>query len=313
MGNVMIKFAMNVFLFCIFLMLFYMMGLFFWGGYTHKMFQKNLYYVRGSDAFTYTKLKDVQEIEDTDILFLGSSHCYRGIDTRFFFKHDLNTFNLGTSSQTPMQTYFLLKRYLKKVNPKLIVFETFPAMLCADGVESSLDILSNDEIGWDYFLLAFKTPNAKVMNTICYAFLQQLFANNDFVEPKRSKKDSYIKGGYVQRKFSTSGYGEYQNGSWKINPEQLDFYKACISLFEYEKIEYVLIEAPMASYRYNSYSNNNKIDSVFSSLGSFKNFNGVSKLDDSLHFYDNHHLNQDGVLIFNNDLYNWLKEEHFIR
>lgn len=33
--------------------------------------------------------------------------------------------------------------------------------------------------------------------------------------------------------------------------------------------------------------------------GEYYDFNGLPELDDSLHFYDNVHLNQEGVEIFN--------------
>ena len=38
------------------------------------------------------------------------------------------------------------------------------------------------------------------------------------------------------------------------------------------------------------------------SFGDYTNFNNNSCLNDSLHFYDNNHLNQAGVEIFNKEL-----------
>ena len=39
-----------------------------------------------------------------------------------------------------------------------------------------------------------------------------------------------------------------------------------------------------------------------STYSKFYNFNEIIDLNDSLHFFDSHHLNQNGVKIFNNKL-----------
>ena len=38
------------------------------------------------------------------------------------------------------------------------------------------------------------------------------------------------------------------------------------------------------------------------SSAEYYNFNNIMEVDDSLHFYDAHHLNQDGVELFNEKL-----------
>ena len=45
------------------------------------------------------------------------------------------------------------------------------------------------------------------------------------------------------------------------------------------------------------------------SYGTYYNFNEMISLDDSLHFYDSHHLNQNGVNIFNAKLIDVLLTE----
>ncbi|NHW60088.1 hypothetical protein HA378_33495, partial [Escherichia coli] len=75
-----------------------------------------------------------------------SSHAYRGFDTRVFSKNGISSFNLGSSSQSPINTQVLLKQYLDRIKPKMIVYEVYAGTLSADGVESSLDMLSNNKI-----------------------------------------------------------------------------------------------------------------------------------------------------------------------
>ena len=82
----------------------------------------------------FTRLKEVKTVKNVDILFLGSSHTYRGFDTSIFHDCGYSAFNLGSSSQTPIQTLTLANRYLKQLNPKLVVLEVYPGNFTGDGV-----------------------------------------------------------------------------------------------------------------------------------------------------------------------------------
>ena len=69
----------------------------------------------------YFSIDEAKEVKNVDILILGSSHSYLGIDTRTFNNIGYSAFNLGTTAQTPIQTELLLNRYLNSINPKIIV------------------------------------------------------------------------------------------------------------------------------------------------------------------------------------------------
>jgi len=69
-----------------------------------------------------------------------------------------------------------------------------------------------------------------------------------------------------------------------------------------EGIDVVLVQAPVSSFEYSKFDNHSRFDSTMSSYTRYYNFNTILNLDDSLHFYDSHHLNQKGVEIFNNTL-----------
>ena len=107
---------------------------------------KNVRSCVGCYGHLYSRVKDAEKIKNPDILFIGSSHSYRGFDTRVFQKHGIKAFNLGSSSQTPINSKVLLKQYLDKINPKMVVIEAYAGTISADGVESSLDLLSNNKI-----------------------------------------------------------------------------------------------------------------------------------------------------------------------
>ena len=69
----------------------------------------------------FSRSRDAENIKNPDILFLGSSHAYRGFDTRMFSQANISSFNLGSSSQSPINTQVLLKQYLQKINLKLLL------------------------------------------------------------------------------------------------------------------------------------------------------------------------------------------------
>src|SRR5690606_34946967 len=103
----------------------------------------NLNYRIGSHGHLFSRLSEADTIQNVDILIIGSSHAYRGYDVRLFGSNGSKVFNLGSSAQTPIQTEYLVNKYINDFKPKFIVFDIYPKVLCIDGVESTMDLLSN--------------------------------------------------------------------------------------------------------------------------------------------------------------------------
>lgn len=294
------RFFGNITLFFLFAGVLYVFSTFMWGYYKYGYNQK----MRG--GHTQTRLTEAQNHDgNLDVLFLGSSHTYRGFDPRNF--EGLKTFNLGSSSQTPLQTHLLLTKFWHKLNPRLVVYEVYPETFVLDGVESSLDIILKGKNGLATFKMACLQQNIKVFNTFLYAFVRDLWTNNQTVqEPAVIGVDSYISGGYVEREmqyFKTEA--EYQPQKWTLSSKQVKQFEKTESFIKDKKVPLVLVYAPITQSLYDSYANNTFIDSLMTSYGfDYYNFNEIMRgeLHDSLHFYDKHHLNQDGVNLFNRKL-----------
>ncbi len=247
------------------------------------------------------RFQEIKTVSDLDILFIGSSHSFRGFDTRRYFDKGYNVFNLGTRSQAPLQTEFLLKRYLKTTNPKLVVIEVFPYLLTIDGIEASLDVINNDYVSNDSYGLLLKEKNIKLLNSLLYNTANNFLFGEKFLKKvPLGKVYHYHKGGFISRDMS---YYKYEKDLDKTMLEfkdiQLQSLNEIVNLLNRKNIDYIFVQAPIASARYGSIENNNEFDSIMTSKGKYINFNELVKLDDSLHFYDSHHLNQDGVDIFN--------------
>jgi len=193
------NFIKSILLFSAFLILFYPVLLFIWGEFAPSSFKPNLNYPLGV-GHQYSRLKEVKVINSVDILFLGSSLAYRGFDPRIFEANGITSFNLGSSNQTPIQTKVLLYRYLRQINPKLIIYEVEPEIFSIDGVESALDIMTNDKNDLISIKMAFGLNHIKVYNTLIYALLRDaLGLNSSFIEPIIQGEDKYISGGFVEK------------------------------------------------------------------------------------------------------------------
>jgi hypothetical protein len=268
-----------------------------------KALNLNVNYKIGSYGHMYSRINELKQLKDnTDILFLGSSHAYRGFDPRNF--KDKYVFNLGSSSQTPLQTKILLERYLDKLNPTIAIYEVYPGTFSSDGVESSLDLIANDYNDAKTVKMALEINNIKTYNTLMYAaFATLLNLNKNFKEKSKQGKDTYIKGGFVESEFSTYKFINYTNRTWSFNQNQLIAFNECLELLKQKNTKVILVYAPITPRLYNSYTNNHYVDSTFSSYNlEYYNFNELMNLNDSLHFYDSHHLNNAGVTLFNNQL-----------
>ena len=299
-------FIKNIVLFTAFSIVFYIVAIPFWRSCLPGKFSPNINYRIGGVGHTYSRIKEFKEYINTDsldILFLGSSHTYRGFDTRIFSENGLKSFNLGSSAQTPIQTITLLYRYLDKAHPKLIIYEVYPPKVASDGVESSLDIIANDKNDIHSYSMAFQINHIKTWNTLVYGSYRDMFnLNKSFNEPVFKKADTYISGGFVEKKI---GYYSPQPLSRKkiiLDKNQLNKFENVINEIKNRGIRLILVYAPIPKINYSRYTNNNYFDSLMTTYSDYYNFNKMINLNDSLHFYDSDHLNQSGVEIFNNKL-----------
>tara|TARA_R100000935_G_scaffold1517_1_gene4874 strand:+ start:55901 stop:56836 length:936 start_codon:yes stop_codon:yes gene_type:complete len=288
-----LQFLKKIIFFCVFCVFLYSISITLWGTYFSKRYKPNLIY---KPTVGYKRFKEADSTKNIDILFLGSSHAYRGFDTRIFRKEGYKTFNLGSSAQTPLHTKLLVNEYLELFNPKLIVYEVYPKPFTFDGVEASLRIIPNKpNLSTTGLVITHK--HAKVLNSHLFS-LKHKFLSNEVQIPK-SKIDTYVSGGFVERKMSYYSPEKFNSHDIIINEMQLENFKESITIFKKMNIPYILVQAPITSTRYNSFSNITYFNNLMSKQGTYFNFNVLMKLDDSLHFYDSHHLNQNGVSLFN--------------
>lgn len=308
------QFITNILKFGALAVVFYMVALFAFGLlFSWKMPLANLKYFQGSYGHLHTRLDEVRQTRDVDILFLGSSKAYRGFDPRIFKEAGYTSFNLGSSAQTPLQTKLLLERYLDRVKPRMVVYEVYPSTLSNEGIESALDVISNDKIDLNTFEMVVELCHTKITNTFLYGLMRGVLKlDEDFQESMVHGDDTYVMGGFVEKKLSYFRYRKEEPKEWRINDEQFRRFEKVVEMIENRDIPIVLVNAPIASGRYDSYTNSEEIDQKLSEYGKYYNFNELMSLDDSLYFYDASHLNQRGVELFNHKLIEVLSEDHLL-
>jgi hypothetical protein len=262
----------------------------------------NLKSTRNGSGYTLTRLQEVKEVSDIDILFVGSSHAYRGFDPRIFKEIGLNAFNLGTSAQTPLQTKFLLDRYLDEINPKEIIFQVSPLNFFTDGIESSVDIISNDFVDLQSIQLMLKTKDVNTYNTLIYSVYEDVLGKKTmFKENLAQRGNTYISGGYVET--SNTGYkGDQKNRTdFSFKKIQLKAFDDMIEMVKSKGIKYRLVYVPITTPLYTTISKQYDFDALMNTYGAYYNFNKTQSLD-STFFYDKDHLNKKGVAVFNKKL-----------
>src|SRR5690606_36447324 len=136
------KFLIRVLKFSLLLPLIWIFGVCVYGGIFPRQLQKNLA-TTSAGGYTKTRLNEAEHMGNVDVLVLGSSHAYRGFDPRIFQKNNVKIFNLGTSAQSPIQTEYVVKRYIEKLNPKVVLFEVSYLSFSSDGLESTLDFYNS--------------------------------------------------------------------------------------------------------------------------------------------------------------------------
>ncbi len=297
------QFIKSILLFVLILLVFYPILVCIWGLVMPSFLKPNLNYYLGGYGHMYSRLNEAKKIKKVDCLIIGSSLAYRGFDTRILNDSGISSFNLGSSSQTPLQTKVLLKKYLTRLSPNRIIYVVDPDAFTSDGVESSLDLISNDRNDINTIKMAIAVHHIKVFNTLIFACMRDaLKLNNKFAEPVCKDDDIYINGGYVEKKISYFKNVTYPVQRWKFNPKQLKSFSENISIIKSMRIPYILVNTPVTTALYKSYTNNNEFDSIMNAYGRYYNFNGKIKLNDSLDFYDEVHLNQEGVRKFDSSL-----------
>ena len=280
-----------------------------------------LVYVRrwaypGGDAFL--RFREVDEYSDIDVLFIGSSHSYRSFDPRIFGEYGLSTFNLGSRAQTPINSYYLLDRHIDHLAPKLVVLEVYYRVFGESGLESLLELSENVPSGFWQWKTGVAIKDIKALNALLVRSFELQKTSFDTLEATLPEHDMYIAGGYVE---TSEGYV----GNWNVQPEavnvrerQLEYLRRIIRMVRKRGSEIVLVAQPLPQETRESILNLREVRERISKIAieesvDVLDFNTDTFLVEADFYFDYHHLNQQGVKIFNQRLIAELREMDLLR
>jgi hypothetical protein len=262
------------------------------------------YLETGGYGHTLERFRDLENYGDIDLLFIGSSHCYRSFDPRIFASSGLTSFNMGSTSQSPLNTYYLLNEYLNDLKPQLVIYEVYFPIFEGNGLESFYDLLANVPLSTEVVKMGLATRHPHAVNAITARLLS--FSNKHLsdIHQKGISGDNYVSGGFVSSKLvlADSSFGEPR--FLDIEKMQLSYLKKVIRLVREGGSDIMLVVAPMPDEWLANMMNYGEVSDKIQSIADqmsvpYYDFNRIVKLDTYRHFSDTDHLNASGVEVFN--------------
>lgn len=260
----------------------------------------------GGEYQSLRRFRDAQRIADrnepVDVVVFGSSHAYRGFDPRLFAEAGLRLVNLGSTNQTPLNSRFLVERYVPRLRPKLVLFEIYYATLAGDGFESSRDLVVNTPWTWEMQRMAFATRH---LGAIEFTFAKGLglVADERGVGQRPIAGERYVPGGYCEAGGPRDAIAVREPFEVALLPRQLDFLVEASAMAREHGAKVMWVSHPLPSDHLAALVNGAEIHDTIAGAADEANvvyvdFSRELDLDPIAHFADFHHLDGAGVQIF---------------
>jgi len=265
----------------------------------------------GGGGYTQLRFREAEHYGPVDILFVGSSRGIMAFDVDEFSRNGLRTFNLGSTGQCPLNSYFLLENFVDRLNPRLVVFESNCLTLESDGLESFFDLNRNMNMSEVLVKMAWAVENPHALTALASRLVWLP------VQPMEKNKQctfpgiKYIEGGFIKAEINNKKEFEDKARIIKINPRQLEYLDKSLKLLKERNISVLLTIVPETIEQKNSFSNYEEIINALDSLSkvrttSFIDFSSNQGLNSRNHFCDFHHLNAAGAELFSRHLINYI-------
>ena len=265
-----------------------------------------------------------QSPEQAEIVILGSSHAYRSynpmvIDDKLSLENQV--FNFGSSAQSPVTSYYVLKEVVQKHRPKLVIFDIYAVVFNYD------DQLRNGRINlkemkWGSNKLNFFWRGFTMKEKATLLFFPTLIYK-DFFTAKLKKwmgidylpvqKGIYQKRGFVsnpdtlkqEKLIHSNQFDHFRIDPDMVTKRNLAHANKIAKLCKKLQIPLVLMSAPIPEISVQKIDNYKAIHYYFSDLAKeleipYYDFNEdrISNIRDEFHYYDDDHLNAAGADLF---------------
>lgn len=234
-----------------------------------------------------------------DAVIIGSSHAYRGYDPAVFAKHGHHVFNLGSSAQTPLNSYQLVKHYLDSTNCRLVIYDVFESSFQNTGLESTADLTQNVTDDGAALGMAWALRDLRGLNMMALRMVTKGRA------PFYTDPD-YRSQGFVLDPDSVGTEVEAPvEKQVKIPERQRYFFEACVQLCRERGIRLV-VSSHYARREWRGMSHvvlARYMGGVLAGTGiPYLDYTNTPGIEDRYWFIDHNHLNGTGARIFTGQL-----------
>lgn len=179
-----------------------------------------LKYILIDDTTSYTRVmmhELYNQDKNIDILFVGSSHCYRSFDTAVTDEiFQQNTFNAGSSSQTMDASYAIIKEAAKYNDIKQIYLEIY------FGVASGSTYRNRNQLTSTYIISDYMRPSLNKMSFLLNASLPKHYINS-FILPRRNWENLFDLD-YIMTILENKSSVEYKDFGYELITFENEYY-----------------------------------------------------------------------------------------
>ncbi len=279
--------------------------------------------------------------ENIDILMIGSSQSFRGIDPRIFEDQlDMTSFNLSNSAQVISQTYYALEEALRHTEPEIVILETYfinQSKLIDDRWYFAYEEVSAMKSGLPKIRYVFDLFTPTTYLDALFPALREhanwsdektLEDNEIYLKTRVSIEKDYMAEGYVDDSSALSGdnliaYSElaYHEQDFNMTPEAFSYMKKIAALLSEKDIDLLLVKTAMPRVHTEKTNESDRHAMLQQTADELElTFIDFNELYDELGFNNlcfrdefnltNHHLNTKGAQITTQYLVDYLKNNH---
>lgn len=297
-------------------------------------------YILTDDTASYTRITfhEMYNQDSIDILFVGSSHCYRSFVPEIFDEAlGENTFNAGTSSQNLDGSYMVIREAARYYDIKHIYLELY--------YDLAFEVYKNrTDMTQTYIISDYLRPSLDKIQYLLNASTKEHYPNSFIIARRNWKKffdqdyvknliikkgadayknyeytyatgfagDIYVGKGFVTNEGSAGDWNFYSARAWDliniddVSEDWIHSLEDIIAFCEKEDISLTLISAPMSNYLLAGIENYDEFVKLVQGIVAETNvdyydFNLCKEEyfpNTSLLFKDADHLNDDGAETF---------------
>jgi tetratricopeptide (TPR) repeat protein len=268
----------------------------------HQLIARN-YYSPGWSGQSLRRFREIEKYKDVDILFIGSSHCSRSFDSRTFSRLGVTSFNMGSDSQAPLNSYYLLKKYFDRLNPRLVIFEIYPDILEFDGLEGYYDLLVNLPLSKEIIQMGLAVNNPQAINALITRAAFSITNSIEDIRQNEIRNETYIEGGYLYAEIVHGGDNFGPRRDINVSDTQIKYVHRIIDFVKGRGSEMLMLVAPIPRERREVMTNYDAVSAQIGAIADnhdirYFDFNESLNLDTRDQFRDYHHMNANGAKVF---------------